>query len=285
MRRVLRLLRPRQWTKNALLFAALIFAEKLFVPEAFGRAALAFVCFCLAASSGYVVNDLVDAPRDREHPLKRLRPIASGEVGRGPALALALGLTASALALAAWLGASFLAAVILYLGLTHFYSFVAKNVAILDVMLVAAGFVIRAVAGALAIPVPYSDWFVLCTLFLALFLALSKRRAELLRAGDVAARTRPVLDAYTPNSLAAFTATSMAAALITYALYVHAVLGKFPWLALTLPFVIFGLFRYELLVESRGLGEKPEDVVFEDRPFQVCLAGFAVVALAALYLR
>jgi hypothetical protein len=117
-----------------------------------------------------------------------------------------------------------------------------------------------------------------------MFLALSKRRAELLRAGEAASRARPVLAAYTPSTLAAFTATSMAAALITYALYVHAVLGKYPWLSLTLPFVMFGLFRYQLLVETRGLGEKPEDVVFEDHAFQLCLAGFAVVALAALYL-
>jgi 4-hydroxybenzoate polyprenyltransferase len=285
MRRVLRLLRPRQWTKNALLFAALVFAEKLFVPEAFARASLAFVCFCLAASAGYVVNDVIDAPRDREHPEKRRRPIASGEVGPRPALLLAAGLLAAALALAVALGARFLGAVLVYLVLTAFYTLVGKNVAILDVMLVAAGFVIRAVAGALAIPVPTSDWFVLCTLFLALFLALSKRRAELLRAGEDAARTRPVLAAYTPGTLAAFTTTSMAAALITYALYVHAVLEKYPWLALTLPFVMFGLFRYQLLVETQGVGEKPEDVVFEDRPFQACLAGFAVVALAALYVR
>jgi len=281
---VLRLLRPRQWTKNALLFAALVFAEKLFVPEALLRASLAFVCFCLAASSAYVVNDLVDAPRDREHPDKRRRPIASGEVGRGPALALALGLTAAALALAAALGTGFLGAVLVYLALTHFYSFVGKNVVILDVMLVAAGFVIRAVAGALAIPVPWSDWFVLCTLFLALFLALSKRQAELLRAGEMASLARPVLAAYTAGTLAMFTATSMTAALITYAIYVHAVLEKYPWLGLSLPFVMFGLFRYQLLLETRGLGERPEDVVFQDRPFQLCLLGFAVVALAALYL-
>jgi len=281
---VLRLLRPRQWTKNALLFAALVFAEKLFVPGALLRAGLAFVCFCLASSSAYVVNDLVDAPRDREHPEKRNRPIASGEVGRRQALLLALGLTAAAFGFGAALGPRFLGALLVYLALTHFYSFVGKNIAILDVMLVAAGFVIRAVAGALAIPVTWSDWFVLCTLFLALFLALSKRRAELLRAGEAASLARPVLAAYTPNTLAAFIATSMAAALITYALYVHAVLERFPWLGLTLPFVMFGLFRYQLLVETRGLGEKPEDVVFEDRPFQICLAGFAVVALMALYL-
>jgi 4-hydroxybenzoate polyprenyltransferase len=171
-----------------------------------------------------------------------------------------------------------------YIVLTHFYSFVGKNVVILDAMLVAAGFVIRAVAGALAIRVPSSDWFVLCTLFLALFLALSKRRAELLRAGENASRARPVLAGYTPGTLAMFTATSMTAALITYAIYVHAVIDKYPWLGLSLPFVIFGLFRYQLLVETRGLGERPEDVVFEDRPFQLGLLGFAAVALTALYL-
>jgi 4-hydroxybenzoate polyprenyltransferase len=284
MRRVFRLLRPRQWTKNALLFAALVFAEKLFVPEALLRASLAFVSFCLAASSAYVINDWIDAPRDREHPEKRRRPIASGEVASGPALALAFGLTAASLGIATALGTPFLAAVLLYLALTHFYSFVGKNVVILDAMLVAAGFVIRAVAGALAIDVPSSDWFVLCTLFLALFLALSKRRAELLRAGDTASRARPVLEAYTPGALAIFTGTSLTAALISYAIYVHDGLAKYPWLGLTLPFVMFGLFRYQLLVETRGLGERPEDVVFQDRPFQLCLVGFAVVALGALYL-
>ena len=278
-----RLLRARQWTKNALLFAALVFAGRLFDPESLLRAGLAFLCFCLASSAGYVVNDIVDAPRDREHPEKRRRPIASGEVGRGPALVLAFALAAAALALAAALGTGFLASLIAYLALTNFYSFVGKNVVILDSMLVAAGFVIRAIAGALAIGVPYSDWFVLCTLFLALYLALSKRRAELLRAGDSASRARPVLAGYTPETLATLTQTSMTAALITYAIYVHAVLDKFPWLGLTLPFVIFGLFRYQLLVESRGLGERPEDVVFEDRPFQLCLLGFAVVALGVLY--
>jgi 4-hydroxybenzoate polyprenyltransferase len=281
---VLRLLRPRQWTKNALLFAALVFAEKLFVPEATLRASLAFVCFCLASSSAYVVNDLVDAPRDREHPEKRRRPIASGEVAPARGRALAAGLTLGALALAAALGIGFLGAVLTYLVFTHFYSFVGKNIVILDVMLVAAGFVIRAIAGAVAIAVPSSDWFVLCTLFLALFLALSKRRAELMRAGESARLARPVLAAYTPASLAGFAATSLTAALITYALYVHAVLERYPWLALSLPFVMFGLFRYQLLVETRGMGEKPEDLAFEDRPFQACLAGFAAVALAALYL-
>jgi 4-hydroxybenzoate polyprenyltransferase len=281
---VLRLLRPRQWTKNALLFAALVFAEKLFVPEAALRAALAFVTFCLASSCGYVLNDLVDAPRDRAHPEKRKRPIAAGEVGTAAAAALAAGLGVAALALGGWIGPAFLAAVLTYLAVTFFYSFVGKNIVILDAMLVAAGFVIRAVAGALAIPVPWSDWFVLCTLFLALFLALSKRNAELMRAGEAAPLARPVLAQYTPSALATFTATSMAAALITYALYVHAVLERYPWLALSLPFVMYGLFRYLLLVETRGLGEKPEDVLFQDRPFQLCLAGFAAVALAALYL-
>jgi 4-hydroxybenzoate polyprenyltransferase len=194
---VLRLLRPRQWIKNLLLFAALVFARQLFVPRSVALACLAFVAFCLASSSVYVVNDLVDAERDRFHPEKRARPIAAGVVAPRAAALLAALLTAAALAAAFWIGRGFGAAVVVYLGASHFYSLAGKNVVVLDVMLVAAGFVIRAVAGALAIRVPYSDWFVLCTLFLAMFIAFSKRRAELVACGDGAARSRPVLALYT----------------------------------------------------------------------------------------
>jgi 4-hydroxybenzoate polyprenyltransferase len=140
---VLRLLRPKQWTKNLLLFAALLFARKLLDPTAFATACLAFVSFCLASSSVYVVNDLVDVERDRLHPEKRDRPIASGRVGRGAALALAVGLATAALAVAAWISRDFALTAVVYMALSHFYSFVAKNVVILDTLIVAVGFVIR----------------------------------------------------------------------------------------------------------------------------------------------
>jgi 4-hydroxybenzoate polyprenyltransferase len=287
-RALIRLLRPGQWTKNLLLFAALVFAKKLFVGEALALATLGFASFCLAASSVYVINDLLDAGRDRMHPEKRRRPIAAGVVSPGLAAGLAGLLTAAALALAFWIGPEFGAAALAYLGTTHFYSLVGKNVVILDVMLIAAGFVIRAVAGALAIDVPTSDWFIVCTLFLALFLALSKRKAEMQALAGDAVRARPVLERYTTSSLDAFTATSMAAALISYALYVldfhKQSPADFALLWLTVPFVLFAVFRYHLLVETGGFGEKPEEVALLDRPFQVCVLGFALTAVAALYL-
>lgn len=285
---MLRLLRPRQWIKNLLLFAALVFARQLVVPRSVGMACLAFVAFCLASSSVYVVNDLVDVERDRLHPEKRSRPIAAGLVAPRSAWLLAALLTAAALGAAFWIGRAFGAAVVVYLGASHFYSLAGKHVVVLDVMLVAAGFVIRAVAGALAIQVPYSDWFVLCTLFLAMFIAFSKRRAELVAVGNGAARSRPVLALYSERSLSAFTAASMAAAVISYSLYVQDVHEKVgghvkELLPFTVPFVIFVIFRYHLLVERGALGERPEEAVFKDGALLASLGGFAAVALAAFY--
>ena len=283
---MLRLLRPKQWTKNLLLFAALVFAEKLLDPASVLEAAIAFVAFCLASSSVYVVNDLVDVERDRAHPEKRHRPIASGKVSRGQALVLALGLTAAALALALPLGRPFITVTVVYLGLSHFYSFVGKNIVLLDTLLVAIGFVLRAVAGALAIAVPYSDWFVLCTLFVALFIALSKRKAELLAGGD-SSGSRPVLEHYTVGALTAFTGTSMAAAVISYSLYVQDVAGRageeLRLLIFTVPIVIAAIFRYYLLVENAGAGEKPEEILLSDRPLQLCALAFLLVAIVAFY--
>ena len=284
---MLRLLRPRQWIKNLLLFAALVFAKQLFVPHSLGLACLAFVAFCLASSSVYVVNDLVDVERDRQHPEKRLRPIASGEVPVRSAAIAAAALTLLSLAISLAIGRSFVAALIVYLGLSHFYSLAGKNVVVLDAMLVAAGFVIRAVAGALAIHVPYSDWFVLCTLFLALFIVFSKRRAELIAVGDRALHSRPVLAFYSEGALATFTAASMAAAVISYSLYVQDMHEKagpaLRLLPFTVPFVLFVIFRYHLLVERGLLGEKPEEAIFRDRTLLGSLLGFAAVALAAFY--
>ncbi len=283
---MLRLLRPKQWTKNLLLFAALLFAERLLDLSAVLEALLAFVAFCLASSSVYVVNDMVDVERDRAHPDKRHRPLASGQVSQGPAIVLALVLTGASLALAFWLGRAFGNATVVYLCLSHFYTFVGKNVVLLDTLLVALGFVMRAVAGALAIEVPYSDWFVLCTLFVALFIALSKRKAELLAGGDTS-RSRPVLEHYTVGALTAFTGTSMTAAVISYSLYVQDVVGRsgedLRLLIFTVPFVIIAIFRYYLLVENAGAGEKPEEILLTDRPLQISALGFVLVAVAAFY--
>jgi 4-hydroxybenzoate polyprenyltransferase len=283
----LRLMRPKQWTKNALLYAALVFAHKLLDLEAVLLATLGFVSFCAASSSVYIVNDLLDVDRDRLHPEKRHRPIASGAVSPALAGVLGLGLTVGSVALAFAIGPMFGVAVITYLGMSHFYSLAGKNIAVLDVMLIAAGFVIRAVSGALVIDVESSNWFILCTLFLAVFIALCKRKAEMLALNDSAESTRPVLHFYTLDALNSFISTSMAGVLIAYALYVldtrFTSSMSFQVLTLTLPFVMFGVFRYYLLVETANAGERAEEVLLRDRPIQVCVVGFAFVAIIAIY--
>jgi 4-hydroxybenzoate polyprenyltransferase len=283
-----RLMRPRQWTKNLLLFAALIFANELFDSHSAILAAVGFVAFCLASSSVYVVNDLVDVDRDRCHPTKRNRPIASGAVSPSQAIALAAVLTAASLGIAFWLAPAFGYATVLYIASTHFYSLVGKNIVILDVLMIAFGFVIRAIAGALAIDVPISDWFILCTAFLALFLAVSKRKAELMSLKDDAAAIRPVLGRYTETSLNTYTAVTMSAAMICYGLYVldfqRAQGHESGMLMWTFPAVVFGIFRYHHLTETTDLGDKPEEVLLSDRPIQACGLIFALLAVVALYL-
>jgi 4-hydroxybenzoate polyprenyltransferase len=284
---MLRLLRPRQWTKNLLLFAALVFARELFDANAVYLATLGFVAFCLASSSVYVVNDLLDADRDRNHPEKRNRPIASGAVSRSHAVVLAAAITVISLAIAFRIGPEFGGAVILYITMTHFYSLKGKNIVILDVLLIAFGFVIRAIAGALAIRVPISDWFILCTAFLALFLAVTKRKAELVTLQGNAANTRPVLEQYTEATLNSFIATTMAATLISYGLYLidfqRQASSDLRLLMVTFPLVVFGVFRFHQLAETTSMGDKPEEVLLRDRPIQLCGILFGLVAVTALY--
>ncbi|MBW2289583.1 MAG: decaprenyl-phosphate phosphoribosyltransferase [Deltaproteobacteria bacterium] len=282
-----RLMRPRQWTKNLLLFAALIFANKFFDADSVILACLGFATFCLASSSAYVVNDLLDVDRDRRHPVKRNRPVASGDVSPGNAAALAFVLTVAALGIAFKVAPAFGVATVAYLASTHFYSLIGKNVVILDVLMIAFGFVIRAIAGALAIDVPISDWFILCTAFLALFLAVSKRKSELISLKEDAESVRPVLARYTETSLNTFTAVTMSAAMISYGLYVldfqraHATDSRL--LMLTFPIVVFGIFRYHHLTETTDMGDKPEEVLLRDRPIQACGVLFAAFAVIALY--
>jgi 4-hydroxybenzoate polyprenyltransferase len=281
---LIRLLRPRQWPKNLLVFAAAIFANQIFVVTSASLAALAFVAFCLASSSVYVINDLMDAEVDRHHPIKRSRPIAAREIGTGPAIALAIALTLAALGIAAAINGPFAITIAAYIALVHLYSIVGKHIVILDVMLVATGFVLRAVGGALAIQVPSSDWFVLCTFFAALFLALSKRRAEMISKDGDSAWHRSVIGEYSETALAAYTTTAIAATAITYSLYAIESAERFPLLPLTVPFVLFAVFRYHHLVEMAGLGEQPEDVFRSDRAFQVCVLAFLAMSMTALYL-
>lgn len=271
-------LRPRQWTKNLLLFAGIIFAAKLGDPGRWVSAVTAFVAYCAASSAAYLVNDVRDAPADRRHPVKRSRPIARGELASGPALALAVGLALLAVSLTATLGLTSIACLGGFLGLQAAYSLRLKAIELVDVFSIAALFVLRAAAGAIAVSVEISEWLLLCTFLLALFLALGKRRAELALDG---VRARPALAGYTPalvDQLLAVVAAATIGAYAVYSLTAH----DSRWLLATVPFVVYGLFRYLLLLHRRGLGEEPDALLVQDVPLLVTVATWATACAIVL---
>ncbi len=277
----LRALRPKQWSKNVLLFAALLFAERMTDPQAIRSSVLGFLCFCLLSSSGYVVNDIRDVAADRNHPKKRLRPIAAGQFSVPGAWALAAACLLIGLGGAFALNGPFGLAAAVYLVTTFSYSMFLKHTVLLDVMLIAAGFLVRAVAGALVIGVEASPWFVTCIGFGSLFLGLNKRLAELrLLDGDAGAH-REVLQEYSDELLRQLITITTACTLLSYAVFTF--LGEHNKnLMLTLPFVLYGMFRYLWLVEFKGEGGEPETVLLQDRPLQVSILLFGVVAVLTL---
>ncbi len=278
-------LRPDQWTKNLIVFAALIFAVKLLDPAALALASAAFLIFCVLSGSVYLINDVSDREADRQHPLKRLRPIASGALGAGTALAWAISLSVVALAAAYALRPLFALTAAAYLALFVLYTSTLKHVVILDVMTIAIGFVLRAVAGGLVIGVPVSDWLLACTILLALFLSLAKRRHEITMLADGASGHRRILEEYDPYLLDQMIAIVAAATLVVYIIYCASpeTAERFgtPLLVLTTPFPIYGIFRYLYLVHRKHGGGSPSDLLLRDRPLLSCVAlwGIAVVML------
>lgn len=271
-------LRPRQWTKNLLLFAGIVFAAELADAGRWAAAATAFVAYCAASSAAYLVNDVRDVQSDRLHPVKRGRPVARGELAPRSALFLAATLAILALALAAVLGPLSLACLAGFLALQAAYSLRLKAIELIDVIAIAGLFVLRASAGAIAVDVRISEWLLLCTFLLALFLALGKRRAELALEG---ARARPVLAGYAPglvDQLLAIVAAATIGAYSAYALTAH----ESAWLVATVPFVVYGLFRYLLLLHRRGLGEEPDALLVEDVPLLVTVAAWATTCAVIL---
>lgn len=278
-------LRPDQWTKNLIVFAALIFAVKLLDPAALALASAAFLIFCVLSGCVYLINDVSDREADRQHPLKRLRPIASGALGVGTALAWAIGLSVVALAAAYALRPLFALTAAAYLALFVWYTRTLKHVVILDVMSIAIGFVLRAVAGGLVIGVPISDWLLVCTILLALFLGLAKRRHEITMLADGASGHRRILEEYDPYLLDQMIAIVAAATLVVYIIYCASpeTAERFgtPLLVLTTPFPIYGIFRYLYLVHRKHGGGSPSDLLLRDRPLLSCVAlwGLAVVTI------
>jgi 4-hydroxybenzoate polyprenyltransferase len=263
-------LRPRQWTKNLLLFAGIIFAAEVDDPSRWARALTAFAVYCAASSAAYLLNDLKDVNADRRHPVKRRRPLARGELSSGTVVAVAAALAAASVIGAATLGWTALALLLVFLALQGAYTFGLKELVLIDVMTISALFVVRAAAGADAVDVRISPWLLVCTALLALFLALGKRRGELVLVGD-AKPARPALEGYSlplVDQLVGIVASSTVVSYAVYALTAHETRA----LAATIPFVVFGIFRYLLLLQRAGVGEEPENVLVSDVPILVTVA-------------
>lgn len=273
-------LRPKQWVKNVLLFAALVFSSRFLSAPDVGRTAVAFLAFCLLSSTGYVYNDLQDVEGDRNHPKKRFRPLAAGEVSSTGAWGIMALCTAGALALSWWLGWAFTVVALSYFVTTLSYSMYFKHHVILDVMFLAACYIWRAAAGAVAIDVRISPWLLVCTAFGALFLGFNKRRGEILLLEGRQSGTRKSLAHYSAAMLSEFQAVTTSGTIISYALYT--VLSPTPWLVLTLPYVLYGVFRYIYLIDQRGEGAAPDETFLRDRPILVTAALFVATAIAVL---
>lgn len=272
-------IRPWQWYKQSIILIAIVFSKRLFDPVAWGRVTVAVAAFCAVAGATYIFNDISDVEEDRKHPEKRNRPIASGQVSVPTAGAFAIGLLVSGFALSYLLGGLFVLVILTYLGQNVLYSLYLKEVVLVDVMLIAIGFVLRAVAGVVAIGVALSPWLVVCTFLAALLLALGKRRHEF-EASDAPAETRATLAEYTPETLDQLLVVVISTLLISYSIYTFT--GAKLAMMLTLPFAFFGVFRYHHLVHTTQGGASPGSLLV-DRQFLLNLALWGLIAVIVLY--
>ena len=280
-------LRPDQWHKNLIVFAALIFAVKLLDPAAAAKATAAFLIFCALSGAVYLINDVADRDQDRQHPIKKMRPIASGDLSPGTAIVVAVVLSATALAAAFMLRPAFGVAAAAYLALFVVYTRSLKHIVVLDVMTIALGFVLRAVAGGLVISVHISNWLLVCTMLGALFMGFAKRRHEITLLAEGAKGHRRILEEYDPYLLDQMIGVVAAATMVAYIIYcaspeTRAYFGT-EWMVLTTPFPIYGLFRYLYLVHRKSGGGNPSDLLISDRPLLACWLLWGLTAVAIIY--
>jgi 4-hydroxybenzoate polyprenyltransferase len=282
---LLRAMRPRQWLKNLFVLAPLLFAAQLDNPTLLLRGLLAAVCFCGLSGATYLINDVWDRRRDTLHPVKRHRPVASGALTPRLALIAALYLIAGSLGLAAGLSGMFLLIACAYVLLMLAYCFTLRNVVIADVASIAGGFVLRVVGGGVAVAVPLSQWLLICTALLSLFLALGKRRHELISLNELADEHRPVLRKYNEPFLDQLISITATACLISYLLYCmySATEAAHAGILLTAPFVTYGLFRYLYCIYRKGQGGSPEDILLRDKVFLGNGLAYTVTVLLIMY--
>jgi 4-hydroxybenzoate polyprenyltransferase len=286
---LIRTMRPRQWTKNAIIFAALVFDGQLFNAQAFLTVLVSFGLLCLISSTVYIINDLVDIESDRRHPTKRMRALASGQLSPKIAGVAAIIIPAVSLVIAVSYSPAFAVVLVLYVVLQLTYSFYIKNIVILDVLAVAAGFVLRVLAGVAVIDVArFSPWLYAVTALLALFLIIGKRRQELLLLADEAGSVRVTLRKYNLPLLDDMLRMVMTGTLISYLLYTieepSPLLRETNLALLTVPFVVYGIFRYLYLMHVRGDGGAPDEVLLKDRPLQIAIALWGLTFVGLLYL-
>jgi 4-hydroxybenzoate polyprenyltransferase len=283
---IVRAMRPLQWTKNGLVFPALIFSVRAFEMQYLLRSIAAALIFCAVSSGMYLINDVRDAEQDRHHPKKRFRPIASGEVNPRTATILAIFLTFGGFLSAVLLRPAFGAVIAGYVILMITYSYGLKRVVILDVFAIAAGFVLRAAGGAIVISVPISPWLYVCTMLGALFIGFGKRRNELTTLEHHAARHRANLEFYTVPLLDQIIGIVASATVMTYSLYTFdaSVVPENHSMMLTIPFVMYAVFRYLYLIYRQQLGGSPEVLLVTDRPLFLCIFGWGLTSVAILYL-
>lgn len=284
---LLRSFRPSQWAKNVFVLAPLFLAQKLGDSQALQTALLALLAFCMASSAVYLINDIRDREQDRKHPLKRNRPLASGDLSVGVALGATAGLIAATVVVGTRLNILFLGIVLGYLVLNLLYTLWLKRVVILDVMIIAVGFVLRVAGGASAIQVELSAWLFLCTIFVALFLAFSKRRHELVQLADSPSAQREVLHQYSAPFLDQMINVVTASTVISYALYATspmtvAKIGTNS-LVLTVPSVLLGIFRYLYLIYQRSDDRSPTEALLRDAPFMINVAIWGLMVLWIVY--
>jgi len=286
---ILKSLRPQQWIKNFFIFAAIIFSRNIFNLPLLLKAVIAFIAFCVLSSSLYILNDLKDLEEDKRHPIKSKRPLASGRLKKSHAILSFVIISSLGFILAVTLNRNFFIIALVYFILQIAYSFRLKHVVILDVFVIAAGFLIRVVAGGLAIEVSLSSWLLICTTLLALFLALGKRRHELVLLEEEASDHRPILEEYNPYFLDQLIAVVTASIVIAYCLYTidAETVAKFGTtnLLYTVPFVFYGIFRYLYLIHQKSKGGSPETLILKDKPLLIDIFLWIASAVFILYMR
>ncbi|MFA6599050.1 MAG: decaprenyl-phosphate phosphoribosyltransferase [Ignavibacteriaceae bacterium] len=287
MKEVIKLIRVPQWIKNLFVFIPLVYSRNLFHTDYLIRSFTAFFIFCLLSSIVYVINDIVDAEADRHHPIKKNRPIAAGKISNANGITIAIVLFAAVLFLSVYTNTMFKIFALLYLAINILYTFKLKHMVLLDIFSIAAGFMIRVTAGALIISVEISSWLILTTMFLSLFLAVMKRRSELVVAGDEQSSTRKVLEYYSTNFIDQMATIAAAGVIISYALYTVSVrtitVFQTEHLIYTTPFVVFGIFRYMFLVINQNKGENTTEIMVSDISMIVNILLYGLTTIVIVY--